>query len=174
MMGVPLVLTLGLITGIMEMIPYLGAWVSAVPAALIALQALGPWYCGMVLLLFLALHIFEGYLIAPLVQRRAMHLPPALTLVAQVLLGQLMGALGLLIAAPLTVTVVVLVKKLYVEYALGDKTAEAPSKRKAALRDHGRAQQPNSWPVLQPLASLLDLVTSRVRDLRETDGEDLS
>jgi predicted PurR-regulated permease PerM len=129
LMGIPLALTLGLITGIMEMIPYLGAWVSAVPAALIALQ-LGPWYCGMVVLLFLALHIFEGYLIAPLVQSRALHLPPALTLVTQVLLGQLMGVLGLLIAAPLTVTVVVLIKKLYVEDALGDRTAEEPAKGK--------------------------------------------
>lgn len=123
LMGIPLALTLGLITGIMEMIPYLGAWLSAVPAALIALQQ-GPWVCGMVLLLFLALHIFEGYLIAPLVQRRALHLPPALTLVTQVLLGQLVGILGLLVAAPLTVTVVVLIKKLYVEDALGDTTAD--------------------------------------------------
>jgi len=48
-----------------------------------------------------------------------------LTLVAQVLLGQLAGVLGLLIAAPLTVTVVVLIRKLYVEYALGDEMPDS-------------------------------------------------
>ena len=38
---------------------------------------------AIVLGLYLILHVLEGYVLLPLVQRRAVHLPPALTLVAQ-------------------------------------------------------------------------------------------
>jgi predicted PurR-regulated permease PerM len=122
LIGIPLALTLGLITGVFELIPYIGAWLSAVPAALIALL-LGPRYLIMTVALYLGLHILEGYVLVPLVQRRAVHLPPALTLVAQVLLGELLGALGLFVAAPLTVAVIVFLKMLYVEDALGDQSS---------------------------------------------------
>jgi predicted PurR-regulated permease PerM len=131
LIGLPLALTLGVIAGILEMVPYLGPWISAVPAALIALLV-GPWHLIMTLVLFLVLHIVEGYLLAPLVQRRAVHLPPALTLVAQVLLGELLGVLGLFVAAPLTVTVVVFVKLLYVQDTLGDDEVRVPGGPRAA------------------------------------------
>ena len=101
LVGVPQALTLGIIAGILELIPYIGAWLSAVPAALIALL-LGPWYLAMTLALYLGLHILEGYILVPLVQRRAVHLPPALTLVAQLLLGDLLGGLGLFVAVGVT------------------------------------------------------------------------
>jgi predicted PurR-regulated permease PerM len=123
LLGIPMALMLGLIAGILELIPYLGAWLSAVPAALVALL-LGPWYLVMTLALYLGLHILKGYVLVPLVQRRAVHLPPALTLVAQLLLGELLGVLGLFVAAPLTVSAVVFLKMLYVEDALGDETVD--------------------------------------------------
>jgi predicted PurR-regulated permease PerM len=125
LLGVPLALTLGVIAGIFEMVPYVGPWLSAVPAALIALLV-SPLHMVAVLGLFLFLHILEGYVLLPLVQRRAVHLPPALTLVGQVLLGELLGFLGLFVAAPLTVTVVVLLKMLYVEDTLGDRAVDVP------------------------------------------------
>jgi predicted PurR-regulated permease PerM len=125
LIGVPFALTLGLIAGILELVPYIGPWISAVPAALIALTV-GPTQLLMVLALYLALHILEGYVLVPLVQRRAVHLPPAVTLVAQVLLGELLGLMGLFVAAPLTLCAVVLLKMLYVEDALGDDKVDVP------------------------------------------------
>lgn len=125
LIGLPLALVLGLIAGILELIPYLGPWLSAVPAVLIALL-LSPWHLGMTIALYLGLHILEGYVLLPLVQRRVVLLPPALTLLAQVLLGDLLGVAGLFIAAPLTVTAVVLLKMLYVEDTLGDQTVKVP------------------------------------------------
>lgn len=135
LVGIPFAVTLGLITGIMAMIPYLGAWLSAVPAALIALQ-MGPRYFGMTVALFFGLHLLEGYLLAPLVQRRTVHMPPALTLIVQILLGELVGVVGLLIAAPLTVAVVVFLKLLYIEDALGDETIEQPEEPKEVAQSH--------------------------------------
>lgn len=125
LLGVPLALTLGLMAGMLEIIPYLGPWIAVVPAALIAFP-MGSQTLVMVLLLYLALHLVEGYVLVPLVQRRAIHLPPALTLVAQILLGELLGIMGLLVAAPLTVSVVVFVKMLYVKDTLGEQTVEVP------------------------------------------------
>ena len=133
LLGVPLALALGVITGVLELMPYLGAWISAVPAALIALLH-GPWYLVMTLALYLGLHVLEGYVLAPLIQRRAVHLPPALTVVAQLLLGDLLGIVGLLVAAPLTVAVVVFLKMFYIEDTLGDQTVEVPGERAAAGR----------------------------------------
>ena len=125
LLGIPLALTLGVLTGLFEIVPYIGAWLSAVPAALIAFQ-LGPWYSLGTLALYLGIHILEGYVLSPLVQRRTVHLPPAFALVAKVLLGDLLGIVGLLVALPLTVSVVTFVKIFYVQDALGDKTVEVP------------------------------------------------
>lgn len=123
--GIPLALILGILAGILEMVPYIGAWIAAVPAAMIALLK-GPQYLMYTLALYLFLHLLEGYVLLPLIQRRAVHLPPALTLVAQVLLGELLGILGLFVAAPLTVSAMVLLKMLYVEDTLGDQSVNVP------------------------------------------------
>ena len=56
-----------------------------------------------------------------LFRRRAVLLPPALTITAQVLLGVLVGALGVMLAAPLTAAALVIIKMLYVEETLGDE-----------------------------------------------------
>jgi predicted PurR-regulated permease PerM len=140
LLGIPLALTLGVLTGLLEVIPYIGAWLSAVPAALIAFQ-LGPTYALITLAVYLGVHIFEGYVLSPLIQRRALHLPPAFTLVTQVLLGETLGALGLLIAAPLTVTVVTLVKIFYVRETLGDKTMQVPGLATRRDRNARRSAQ---------------------------------
>ena len=133
LLGIPLALTLGLIAGMLEVVPYLGPWVSVVPAALIALP-MGSGHLALVLLLYLGLHILEGYVLVPLVQRRAIHLPPALTLGARILLGELLGVLGLLVAAPLTVSAVVFVKMLYVKDALGEQTVDVPGESTQSVR----------------------------------------
>ncbi len=125
LIGVPLALVLGCITGIMELVPYIGAWISAIPAALMALLV-GPTELLLTLGVYLGLHILEGYVLVPLIQKRAVELAPAFTLVMQILLGRLLGFLGLFVAAPLTVVIVVLVKMLYVEDALGDQTVVVP------------------------------------------------
>ncbi|HZU36547.1 MAG TPA: AI-2E family transporter, partial [Gemmataceae bacterium] len=142
--GVPLALTLGIIAGIFEMIPYAGPWLSAVPALLLALL-ISPWHVIGVAVLYLCLHLLEGYVLLPLVQRQSVLLPPALTLVMQVLLGELLGFMGLFVAAPLTVAGVVLLKMLYVEDTLGDEHVDVPGepgneqKPEAKERQEGHA-----------------------------------
>jgi predicted PurR-regulated permease PerM len=98
-------------------IPYIGPLVSFVPAALIA-SLQGPASVLWVLALYVVVQVLESYLVTPLVQQRAVNVPPALTITAQVALGLIFGAVGLLFATPLTAAVMVAVQLLYVEDVL--------------------------------------------------------
>jgi predicted PurR-regulated permease PerM len=73
-----------------------------------------------VLLLYSCIQFVEGNLITPLVQRRMVSLPPVALLVAQLTIGYLFGLLGLLLATPLAVVIIVLVQILYIRNVLGD------------------------------------------------------
>jgi predicted PurR-regulated permease PerM len=117
LIGVPLALTLGLLAGVLNFIPYIGPVASFVPAGLMALLH-GPTAVVWVLALYVVVQTVESYLVTPLVQQRAVRLPPALTITAQVVLGLVFGGVGLLFATPLTAAAVVLVQLLYVEDVL--------------------------------------------------------
>ncbi|MGH7031916.1 MAG: AI-2E family transporter [Stellaceae bacterium] len=120
--GVPLPVALGLLVGLLAFIPYIGAIVSAVPSVLIA-ASVRLDLALYVIVLFVAIHTVEGYILVPLVQRRVVHLPPALTLSALIIFGVLAGFLGLLLATPLVAAIIVVVRMAYVEDLLGDRGA---------------------------------------------------
>jgi predicted PurR-regulated permease PerM len=123
LIGVPAPVALGILAGILTFVPYLGAVVSAVPSVLMA-AAVNVHLAIYVVVLYAALHAFEAYVLVPMVQRRIVHLPPALALSAQVLLGVLGGFLGVLLATPLLAVGIVIVRMAYVEDVLGDRAAE--------------------------------------------------
>jgi predicted PurR-regulated permease PerM len=112
LLGVQLAFTLGLITGIMIFVPYLGTLLSEVPAVLVALKQ-GPAKALYVIILYLVLHVLEGYFLTPAVQRRTVTLLPILTVLSQILMWTLTGFLGVALATPLAATGLVLVKTLY-------------------------------------------------------------
>jgi predicted PurR-regulated permease PerM len=112
LLGVHLAFTLGLFTGFMIFIPYIGSLIALVVTALVALMQ-GSSLALYVVILFLAVHIAEGYLLTPLVQKRAVYLPPALTILSQLFMGLLLGFEGLALATPLTAAALVMVKMLY-------------------------------------------------------------
>ena len=119
LLGVELALTLGLIAALLTFIPNIGPVLALVPAVLLALMH-SPTQALYVILLYLAIQTVESYVLTPLVQRRTVSLPPALTISAQVALGVLLGGLGLVLATPLTVALLVLIQRLYIEDTLGD------------------------------------------------------
>lgn len=111
-LGVPLAFTLGLFTGVMIFIPYLGALLSEIPAVLVALSV-SPKTALYVVILYLGVHAMEGYILTPLVQKRAVRLLPIVTILAQFLMWILTGLLGVAIATPLTAAIWVVIKRLY-------------------------------------------------------------
>jgi predicted PurR-regulated permease PerM len=125
--GVPLPVALGFLAGILTFIPFIGGFVSAIPSLLLAVSV-NLDLAVYVVLLYLAVHLLESYILVPLVQRRVVHLPPALTLSAQIILGVLAGFLGLLLATPLVAAGLVVVRMVYVEDMLGDRGATSPAR----------------------------------------------
>lgn len=121
LLGVPSALALGVLAGLLEFIPYAGPILAAIPALLLALTV-GPEVMLWTLLLYAGLQQVEGNLVQPMVQQRAVDLPPALLLFALVAGALLFGAAGIVFATPLTVVLFVLVKRLYVREALHTKT----------------------------------------------------
>ncbi len=120
LLGVPLPLPLAVIAALLTFIPNFGPLISLVPAALLALLQ-DPMLALYVILLYGAIQFVESYLVTPLIQQRMVSLPPALTLVVQVFAGVFAGAMGLVLATPMAVAAMVLVRRLYIEGVLGDE-----------------------------------------------------
>ncbi|MBK8211792.1 MAG: AI-2E family transporter [Rhodospirillales bacterium] len=117
MLGVPLALSLGVLAGLLDFVPYIGPVVAAVPAVLVAFMQ-SPITALYVALLYALVQQVEGNVIVPLAQRWAVSLPPALSILSVIIFGVLFGFPGLLFATPLIVVMMVLVRKLYVEDTL--------------------------------------------------------
>lgn len=121
LIGLPSAFALGLLAGLAAFVPVIGALAAGIPALLTA-TAQG----GAVVLLTLGVYVLvqqvEENVVMPLVHRRALALPPALLLFSILAFGMMFGLLGVLLAAPLTVLVFVLVKRLYVREALDTPT----------------------------------------------------
>jgi predicted PurR-regulated permease PerM len=121
LIGVPSALTLGLLAALLEFIPFIGPVLAAVPAVLLGF-AQSPDTAIWIVLLFVVIQQIEGNVLEPLVQQRAVDLPPALLLFALVAGGLVFGAIGVVLAAPFTVFLYVMVKRLYVQEALHTAT----------------------------------------------------
>jgi predicted PurR-regulated permease PerM len=148
LLGVAAPLALGLISGMFAFVPYVGPILASVSGILMAAMQ-GPMLAVYVIALYAGIHFVESNLITPLVQAEAVELPPVVTLFAALVFGLLLGPVGVLLAAPLAVVVLVAVNTLYIEGVLGERrlwpsTYEASSKsnidKAAGERASPRAQ----------------------------------
>jgi predicted PurR-regulated permease PerM len=121
LVGTPSAAGLGLIAGAFELIPYLGPIISAVPVALVAATK-GPATLWLAMGVMLVVHWVEAAVVSPLVQKKVVSLPPALSVFGIIAGGMLFGPVGLIFASPLLVVAMVLVKRLWVEEALHTPT----------------------------------------------------
>ncbi len=112
--GIPLAFTLGLIAAVLEFVPYVGAIVSAFPALLLASQQ-GWQETWIVLVLYLVVHGIDGYIVIPLVERKAVRIPPAVTITVQVAMFITAGFLGVLVADPIAACCLVLIQRFYLD-----------------------------------------------------------
>ncbi|WP_439568140.1 AI-2E family transporter [Sphingopyxis sp.] len=118
LLGVPAAGGLGLIAGLLDVIPMIGPIIAGLPAVLLAFTV-SPATALWTLVLFLVIQQLQGNFLQPMIQKQAVDVPPAVLLFAVVAAGVLFGFLGVLLAAPLTVVVYVLVQRVYVKTLLG-------------------------------------------------------
>lgn len=121
-LGIPLALALAVLAGLFTFVPYFGAIVAAIPSMLVALTV--SWQDSLwVLAIFLGCHGIEGYVVSPLVQRRTIDLPPAVSILSMTILGTIFGPLGVILGTPFAAALLVTVREVYVSDVLGDAGA---------------------------------------------------
>jgi predicted PurR-regulated permease PerM len=108
--GVPLALVLGVVAGLFNFVPYIGAIIGAIPAVIIAFSV-GSTTGLETIGLYLVIQGFEGNVMAPMIQNRAVHLPPGLTILSQTAFGAILGVPGLIFATPLTAAILAVMAK---------------------------------------------------------------
>ncbi len=118
LLGIPLAFLLGLIGALLTFVPNIGPLLAVAPAMLLAL-ADDPIKALWVAALYAGIQAVEGLLLDPIIDRKTVHLPPALTVTMQIVLGLLVGLAGVALAAPLTATGMVVVSVLWVQGVLG-------------------------------------------------------
>jgi predicted PurR-regulated permease PerM len=121
-LGIPVPFALAVLAGLLTIVPYFGALAAAVPAILIAVTN-GWMPVVWVIVIFAGCHTVEGYVLAPLVQRHMVHLPPALTIIAMTVAAALFGTIGIIVGTPLAVATAVIVRRVYLEHVLGEPPA---------------------------------------------------
>src|SRR5690606_7611027 len=118
--GLPSPLALGLIAGLTEFVPIIGPFAGAIPALLVAIGIDGPTFVWTAILYIIVQQV-EANLITPLLQRRIVSIPPVVLLFSFVALGVVFGATGILVAAPLTIALYILVREFYVGQLLSER-----------------------------------------------------
>ena len=114
---------LALITFFGTFIPYVGAIGSAVPGLMLGLgQSTDKFFAA--LAVYLVVHIVEGYIVEPIIMRRAVIIRPAILLIWQLVMGACAGVLGIIVATPLLVCIKIIIGYLYIEKGLGKAAAK--------------------------------------------------
>ena len=111
--GVPFALLLGIFSGLVSFVPYVGATISVVVPLLLALIS-EPFTAVYVILAFIIIQQIEGNILQPVLMSRAVDLHPALVVFAILTMGTLFGIVGVFLAVPLVAVVQVLVRELWV------------------------------------------------------------
>ncbi len=131
-LGVPLPFICAVIAFVLCFVPNFGPILSVLPPILLALTATsddatfvaaGVPLAGAVAVLYLLIQVLESYVLTPIIQQKAVDLPPALLIVAQLVMGLLLGIIGVIIAAPLVAAIMTASKELWIE---GDVDNEDP------------------------------------------------
>ena len=115
LIGVPYWLTFGVFSAAAAIVPVYGVMISTtLPALFVLGQPHGPTRALIVLGLGVLIHVIEGNLVSPNIMSKRVDLPPVLTMMAVLIFGELLGPVGLLVAVPLLVAIMVLVHRLLV------------------------------------------------------------
>jgi predicted PurR-regulated permease PerM len=120
LLNVPFWLPFGIFTGLVAIVPFFGTLLSTTLPALFVLTgngylAFGPFgHALLVVGLGVVVHLIEGNIVSPLVMSKKVDLPPVLTIMAVLVIGQLLGGLGLIIALPTLAAVMVVIRRILI------------------------------------------------------------
>lgn len=107
--GIDLAITIGLASGVLYVVPYLGTVVGVVLSVSLALLKFGlDWHVVMCIATFIVAQLIEGFVLTPFLVGDKVGLHPMVVIVALIVGGNLLGFAGLILALPLTAVLAVL------------------------------------------------------------------
>ncbi len=111
LLGIPFAFTIGLVGGVLEIVPYLGG-VTATLLAVISALTVNPWLALWVILLYVVVMEIEGHIVAPALYGKVIGLHPALILIALLVGAKTKGILGIFFAVPILVVLAALLEEV--------------------------------------------------------------
>lgn len=113
--GLSYPLTLGIMAGFLNLIPYLGSFLAMIPAIVLGILA-GPVMLVKVLIVFMVEQTIEGRFVTPLIIGSSLNIHPITILFVLLTAGQMYGVLGVLLGIPIYASIKVLVKAAFEWY----------------------------------------------------------
>ncbi|MDD4663628.1 MAG: AI-2E family transporter, partial [Caldisericia bacterium] len=102
----------GIAAGFLEIIPYIGPMLGALAPLLYALIQ-SPEKVIWILIIYLLIQFVESYFFLPFIMRKQVNLPPAISILAIIVFGKLLGFLGILIGVPMVTTIIILIERIF-------------------------------------------------------------
>ncbi|MBQ7503444.1 AI-2E family transporter [bacterium] len=102
LLGIDYAILIGLFTGVIDIIPYVGVAISYVPAFIIALLNKGLLFAIFTVLVLYVLHWIESHILVPAIVGKTLNLPPLTVMAALIAGAELGGIMGMLLAVPIT------------------------------------------------------------------------
>jgi predicted PurR-regulated permease PerM len=99
LIGVPYALVLGAFVSLTALIPYIGAWLGAIPAVIVAFTV-SPTAVILTVIVFVVIQQLEGNFLMPKIQGQSLHVHPVLVFLSVIIGGGLAGLVGVLLAVP--------------------------------------------------------------------------
>jgi predicted PurR-regulated permease PerM len=161
-LDVPFWLPFGIFTGLVAIVPFFGTLLSTTLPALFVLTGNGYYgfsplgHAFLVVGLGVVVHLIEGNVVSPLVMSKKVDLPPVLTIMSVLVIGQLLGGLGLIVALPTLVTIMVVVRRILITRIYEGQGFRRTSRERPVIL---RVPVPGGG-VIVPLGPPLDVVTA--------------
>ncbi|MBM7313924.1 AI-2E family transporter [Streptococcus suis] len=108
-------ITLGIVAGFLNLIPYLGSFLAMIPAVILGIIA-GPFMLIKVLIVFMVEQTIEGRFVTPLIIGSSLSIHPITILFVLLTAGQMYGVLGVLLGIPIYASIKVVVKAIFEWY----------------------------------------------------------
>jgi predicted PurR-regulated permease PerM len=133
--GIPFAVPLAVFSGLLGLIPAVGAYIGAAPAVIVGFFQSG--LTGVLILVyFIVYQQVENYVIQPRIMKNAVNLSPTAVILATLVLGSLAGFAGAILALPVAATI----KVIIVELVLRNRVAEGDPAAQETLEEHDRAE----------------------------------
>lgn len=113
-LGIGYALILGIIAGFTEVIPYIGPYIGAIPAIIIALT-ISPWKALGIAIWYVLVQQIENYFLVPKIMSRAMKLHPLTVIFSILVFGKLLGIWGVLLAVPIAGIIKIILKVYFTD-----------------------------------------------------------